>query len=150
MTRARPETPVAQDRIINLRRHGLAWRLVVPVCLALTAAVIAAWLIIPQIIASNAIEESISKSQAIAEQFKTIRGYYTDRVVSKVIKQGAMKATIDHKTNENAIPLPATMIQDLSDLLAQKTRRSSFTANIRFRTAKTVNSTPFSGKLGIS
>src|SRR5262249_51724903 len=95
-------------------------RLVLPVCFALAGAIAATWLIIPRIIESNAIAESIAKGQAIAEQFKTIRGYYTERVVAKVVKQGTMTAAVDHQTNPNAIPLPATMIQDLSDLLAQR------------------------------
>jgi len=64
-------------------------------------------------------EEKISLDHAlqIAQQFKTIRAYYTKNVVAKVIKNGAFHASVDHKKQANSIPLPATMIHDLSKLL---------------------------------
>jgi methyl-accepting chemotaxis protein len=120
MTNVATKTSDADDSVFKFRRHSLAWRLIVPVLAALTLAIVATWIIVPRIIAANAVDEATAKGQEIADEFKTIRGYYTDRVVAKVVKQGALKVTTDHKTNDNAIPLPATMIQDLSDLLAQK------------------------------
>ncbi len=103
-----------------MRRHSLAWRLILPVLAALAAATALAWILIPGIVEKSASGEAIVRSQQIADQFKIIRNYYTTNVVNKVVGQGAFKATVDHKTNGNAIPLPATMIHDLSDLLAEK------------------------------
>ena len=68
------------------------------------------WLIVPRVVANNSTESAISTGQQIADQFKTVRAYYTHNVVSKVLKSGAPKAGIDHKTNAGLIPLPATMI----------------------------------------
>jgi methyl-accepting chemotaxis protein len=104
------------------RRFGssIAWRLILPVPLMLIAATIAIWVVVPRIIATNATEDAVLASQQIAGQFKTIRAYYTENVVNKVLKDGSMKPAFDHKGNDKAIPLPATFIHDLSALLSEK------------------------------
>jgi methyl-accepting chemotaxis protein len=101
-------------------RGTIAWRLILPVPLMLIAATVAIWLVVPRIIAGNATEDAVLASQQTASQFKTIRAYYTDNVVNKVLKEGAMKPAFDHKGNDKAIPLPATFIHDLSALLSEK------------------------------
>jgi methyl-accepting chemotaxis protein len=101
-------------------RGTIAWRLILPVPLMLIAATVAIWLVVPRIIAGNATEDAVRASQQTATQFKTIRAYYTDNVVNKVLKDGAMKPAFDHKGNDKAIPLPATFIHDLSALLSEK------------------------------
>jgi methyl-accepting chemotaxis protein len=100
-------------------RNSLAWRLVLPIPLALAIALVAIWMIIPRMMTANAVSEAVLANQQAAAQFKAIRTYYTESVVNKVVKSGTMKATFDHRTNDRAIPLPATLIQDLSDLLAK-------------------------------
>jgi methyl-accepting chemotaxis protein len=99
---------------------SLRWKLIVPIPAALIVAVVAAAFLVPRIIASNAIEVAVSNSEQIAHQFKTIRGYYTNNVVSKAVKDNKLKASFDHKTTDGAIPLPATFVQDLSELLADR------------------------------
>jgi hypothetical protein len=87
-------------------RGTIAWRLILPVPLMLIAATVAIWLVVPRIIAGNATEDAVRASQQTATQFKTIRAYYTDNVVNKVLKGGAMKPAFDHKGNDKAIPRP--------------------------------------------
>jgi methyl-accepting chemotaxis protein len=106
--------------VFGWRRSSLAWRLIVPLPLALLAAIALTWLLIPRMISRNVVNEAIIEGQQIAEQFQTFRTYYTNYVVAKVVGRGSMQATSDHMTNPGAIPLPATMILDLSDLLAKK------------------------------
>jgi methyl-accepting chemotaxis protein len=101
-------------------RGTIAWRLILPVPLMLIAATMAIWVVVPRIIAGNATAEAILASQQIATQFKMIRAYYTENVVNKVLKNGAMKPAVDHKADEKTIPLPATFIHDLSALLSEK------------------------------
>ncbi len=120
MTEAPADIAVTGVAAFKLRRNSLAWRLILPVPLALVAAVVLTWITIPRIIQANILDETIIEGQQIAQQFETIRNYYTDHVVAKVLSRGHMQATADHMTNADAIPLPATMILDLSDLLAQK------------------------------
>src|ERR1700730_2288094 len=104
--------------IIGLR--SLAWRLALPVPLILIVALALIWWIVPRIVESMATNDSFRANQQVASQFKTIRTYYTENVVSKVLKQSSLKSSYDHKTNDMAIPLPATLLHDLSALLADK------------------------------
>ncbi len=101
-------------------RHTLGWRLIIPIPVALAAAVALVWALVPPAVTRSAVEEAIRSSLQTAAQFKTVRAYYTDNVVNKLVKQGLVSATFDHKSESKAIPLPATMIHDLADLLAGK------------------------------
>ena len=100
-------------------RNSLAWRIVLPIPLAVALAIVAIWIFVPRLITANAIDEAVSDSQQTAAEFKTFRGYYTERVVNKVVKNGAMHVSFDHASDPKAIPLPATMIHDLSELLSK-------------------------------
>jgi methyl-accepting chemotaxis protein len=90
-------------------------RLSDPITILVAVALI--WLIVPRIVASMAINDAILADQQVAAEFKTIRAYYTENIVNKVVKSGAFKATHDHRTSDNAIPLPATLVHDLSAAL---------------------------------
>ncbi len=114
------EIAAPQSPVFRIRRDSLMWRLVLPLPLTLIAAIVLTGIAIPRLIHKNILDESIIEGRQIAEQFQVIRNYYTERVVAKVVGEGHMAVTSDHMTNPNAIPLPATMILDLSDLLADK------------------------------
>jgi methyl-accepting chemotaxis protein len=102
------------------KHRSLVWRLVLPVPLTVLAAVLAAVVAVPRLVADMAINDAIVSNQQAAAQFKTIRAYYTDKVVNKVVRSGAFKASHEHAANDKAIPLPATFIHDLSALMADK------------------------------
>jgi len=98
-------------------KHSLFWRLFIPVFLLCLLSFAAINLYVPRAIQNFEEQNALEQALQIAQQFKTIRAYYTKNVVAKVIKNGAFKASVDHKKQDNSIPLPATMIHDLSDLL---------------------------------
>jgi methyl-accepting chemotaxis protein len=112
--------PVPHQPAWRRFRHTLGWRLIIPIPVALAAAIALVWAVVPPAITRSAVDEAIRSSLQTAAQFKTVRAYYTDNVVNKLVKQGVVTATFDHKAEAKAIPLPATMIHDLSDLLAGK------------------------------
>ena len=109
----------ARGRSLGLR-GSIAWRLLLPVPLALVAAIAAIWIVIPRVMVSNATDEALAASQQIAAQFKTIRAYYTENVVNKIVREGTFKPSTDHRADAKTIPLPATMIHDLSELLSKQ------------------------------
>ena len=110
--------PVADG---NLRhRNSLAWRLILPVPLTLAVVVAVIWALLPRIMESTATHDALLSNQQVANQFKIIRGYYSEFVVTKVTKDGQYKATHNHKGVDKAIPIPATFMHDLSELLAEK------------------------------
>jgi methyl-accepting chemotaxis protein len=65
---------------------------------------------------SNAIKSAINS----VGKFKTLRAYYAKNIVGTVKQNPDMNIGINHKDNPNMIPLPATMIYDLSALFNQK------------------------------
>ncbi len=67
----------------------------------------------------NSVETAVYSAKSTIEQFKTLRAYYTENVVKKA-KAAGVKIDFDHKDKEGVIPLPATMIHDLSATLNQK------------------------------
>ncbi len=70
---------------------------------------------------NNTIEASKLNALSIIDQFKTLRGYYVKSVIKKVKgNETGLKISYDHKTMDDAIPLPATLIHDMSELLSEK------------------------------
>jgi len=62
----------------------------------------------------NAVDSSVVAAKATIGQYKTLRQYYTENVIAKAVGEGGMKAGYDHKGVSKTLPLPATMIHDLS------------------------------------
>ena len=99
---------------------SLAWKILVPVPAATAVVILSLWFVLPSVIAENVRHDAASAAQKIVNQYKTIRGYYTDNVVKKVLADGNMKVSETHKEDAKAIPLPATFIHNLSELLAKE------------------------------
>jgi len=60
------------------------------------------------------VEQCVDHSKNTIAQYKTLRSYYTENVVGRV-KPAGIKASYDYTRQENAIPLPATLIHELSE-----------------------------------
>ncbi|MEE9338894.1 MAG: methyl-accepting chemotaxis protein [Methylococcaceae bacterium] len=56
----------------------------------------------------------ISAAEQSVSQFKTLRGYYVKNIVKKILKFSDIKPVIQPTDDTATIPLPATMIHDLS------------------------------------
>ncbi|MBI5903632.1 MAG: DUF3365 domain-containing protein [Deltaproteobacteria bacterium] len=65
----------------------------------------------------STIDEAKTSARETIEQFKLIRAYYTENVVKKVKESSSLNVSYNHKDQKDAIPLPATMIHDLSELI---------------------------------
>jgi signal transduction histidine kinase len=127
VTATATQTTPSQEAVMNvLLRHSLAWQMIGPIPLAVIVAIAAIWILVPRMIAGNATDQAVLASRNIAAQFKTIREYYTANVVDKVLMAGTFNASSDHKGDPKAIPLPVTMIHDLSALLKQETAISLY------------------------
>lgn len=132
-----------------LARHdSIAWRLIVPVPLAIVVAVVVIWMTVPRIVNSMAVTDAVLADQQVAAEFKTIRAYYTENIVNKVVQGGAFQADVDHKENAKVIPLPATFLHDLGMSSRTMRRASRCSANTRFRAARIGSSTTFSSRPG--
>ncbi|KLN63377.1 MULTISPECIES: methyl-accepting chemotaxis protein [Vibrio] len=99
---------------------GLLGRLMMPIVLIFSVLIGVFLFFIPSVIKENAESEAVIAAQRTVNQFKVLRGYYSRNVVGPVLKSSNIKPSIDHQGNDSAIPLPATMIHDLSRVLADK------------------------------
>src|SRR5262249_5847374 len=62
------------------------------------------------------IAQSVTQAETLVNHYKTLRAYYTDQIVSRVRKAGGpLKVSFNHKGKDDTIPLPATVIHDLSE-----------------------------------
>ena len=100
------------------RRNSLAWRILLPVPLTLLAVVGVIWWTLPALMESKAAHDAFISNQQVAQQFKTFRSYHSEFVVNKLVPSGLAKASHDHKGVPGTIPFPATLMLDLSTMLA--------------------------------
>jgi hypothetical protein len=104
-----------------LRRFSsLEWRLLAPIPVIVVIATVLVWVVIPRVVSANLTNEAIRAGQQVAAQLKKIRAYYTENVVNKALKSGALKTAVDHRADDKAIPVPATLVHELSSLLTEK------------------------------
>ena len=116
--------------------NSVFWKLVVPAPIALLIGLTAIWLFLPSQIAQNVRDDAVRSATQIANQFKTIRGYYTKNVIKKAVASGGLKPSFNHKTEEGSIPLPATLIHDLSELLQEEDTRINLYSQFPFSVRK--------------
>ena len=67
----------------------------------------------------QAVETAAEEGRRLTGQLEEVRGYYAERVASVCRKRG-MDVTPDYAGKPNAVPLPATMVHELSDSLSHK------------------------------
>lgn len=110
-------------------KDSLFLRLFIPVAGIMALSLLILLWVVSSKITSSTLSESISTAESTVKQFKLIRSYYTKNIIGTVIKGSDLKGAINHRGNPKAIPLPATMIHDLSEeLQTQGTRIKLYSA----------------------
>lgn len=105
-----------------LTKKNIAWKLALPLPLCCILCLLVAWYAIPQAILTNTEKVAIQSAIQTVLQFKILRRYYTDNVIDKVIADGGLTPSFDHSKTADGIPLPATLIHDMSaELKGEKT-----------------------------
>ncbi len=102
--------------IAGIDSRSIFWKLIAPVSLLLLAGAIAAVWLLPAFVQRGAEKEAIEAGQETVKQFNILRKYYTDNVIAKVLAKSELKVSFDHLDDAGTVPLPATMILDLSTL----------------------------------
>jgi CheY-like chemotaxis protein/signal transduction histidine kinase len=103
----------------GIKSRSIFWKLIAPVSFLLVACGVAAVLWLPGFVQRGAEKEAIEAGQETVRQFNILRKYYTDNVIAKVLSKSELKVSFDHLDDANAVPLPATMILDLSTLFRE-------------------------------
>jgi methyl-accepting chemotaxis protein len=108
-----------KDGKVKFDRHSISWRIILPVPIVTLFAIAVAQFVLPNLIERGSIDRAVADAQRTVNQFKELRRSYTEAVVAKAVKSGALKPDFEHRAVEGAIPLPAPMIHDLSELLRE-------------------------------
>lgn len=100
---------------MNFFKNNLIMKLFAPIGVVFIVMGIAITQYFSAQVTSNAKSSVLPTAVGMVQQFKTVRGYYTQNVIKKVLAESSLQPHFEHKNNPNRIPLPATLIHDLSD-----------------------------------
>lgn len=87
-----------------------------PLVTLATIAILSIIFVVPYVFNEKTLKEATLVAKNTAKQYSNLRTYYTHNVVGKLKQEGSVSASSDYKNKPNNIPLPATMIHELSDL----------------------------------
>ena len=121
--------------MVGRGRSSLLWQILLPVPVTIGVCIVVAWIFVPSWIEENAVDASVRAAMETASQFKTLRSYYTENVVKRAAA-GGVQAVLDFRAKPNAIPLPATVIHDMSALLEKRDTRISLYSAFPFPNRK--------------
>lgn len=99
--------------------RSLIWKIITPVSFILVLLIGSVMIYLPSAVKENAANDAKIKAQNMVDQFKLLRGYYTEKVITEVLNQSSLEVGINH-SETGVIPLPATMIHDLSELFSKQ------------------------------
>ncbi|WP_374076117.1 methyl-accepting chemotaxis protein [Bdellovibrio bacteriovorus] len=102
------------------QKLGLFGRIILPLSIVLCAAIVFQTLYIKREVGKTLVESCIEMAKSNIDQFKILRAYYTENVIKKVKARPDLKVGFDHAGKDDVIPLPATMIHDLSKQFSEK------------------------------
>lgn len=92
--------------------------------------------ILPNFSKENKISYMEKKAVAIIDNLKSIRSYYTQSIISKVREDGHIQINYDHQDKDSTIPLPATLVHDLSKIIPEKNMEIKMFSNYPFPNRK--------------
>ena len=75
---------------------------------------------LPYVMQSAAVETAIQANVETIRLVKEMRGYYTQHVIARAMQTGGLTPSMDHIGKPGEIPLPATLVKELSDLLRKR------------------------------
>ena len=101
-------------------QKSIVWKLALPLPIILVGFLAIAWFFIPRMVTDTARDAAVRSAVQTVKQFKVIRGYYTKNIIKKVKANGTIKPSINHAGEPDTVPLPATLIHDLSALLSKE------------------------------
>jgi hypothetical protein len=102
-----------------LKNDSILKKILVPLVAGLVLGNLALILFISRSTKQSMIEGAISQAQATVDQYRLLRKYYTENIIQKVKNSSDIKISANHKGEDKTVPLPATMILDLSNAMKE-------------------------------
>ena len=97
-------------------QNNLRFQIIFPLSLIMAIMLAVLSFSIPILVERNAEQHALHTALNSLKQLKVLRTYYTKNIVKKVQEYGVLTPAIKHLGETDKIPLPATMIHDLSQL----------------------------------
>lgn len=95
---------------------NLSTKVLLPIISVLIIMVLLTGIYLPETVIQHAVTDAKTNATNVVSQFKELRAYYTNNVIQKIIGLEGVTIASDHKGKNGVIPLPATMIHDLSEI----------------------------------
>ena len=107
-----------------------------PILVASIIIAVVIFYIIPDLSKKNEIEKLQNNAVSSINKLKKIRSYYTTKVISKVNNYSDLKINYDHNDELKTIPLPATLLHNLSQILPDNGMQVNMFSNYPFPNRK--------------
>lgn len=98
----------------------LSTRLFAPLIIIFAVVIVILVMYVPKVTRDLAVDSAIVSATSTVQQYKAIRGYYTQNIIKKILAGEEFKPHYEHKNTANNIPLPATFIHDISKEFSNK------------------------------
>jgi methyl-accepting chemotaxis protein len=102
---------------LEILNRSISWKLFPALIAGLIICIVGVLIAVPTLTENSIKRNAAVSAQKTVTQFKILRSYYTKNVISKVLASKALKPSFSHKGTPGEVPLPATLIHDLSELL---------------------------------
>ena len=103
------------NRFNFYNRLNLLPKILIPIFALLSVLMVATATILPSVMEKDVVKKAIHNSSNVIQQMRVVRAYYTKNVVKKIVGTPGVSASSDYEGKEGVIPLPATMVHELSD-----------------------------------
>ncbi|ABV35276.1 Signal transduction histidine kinase-like protein [Shewanella sediminis HAW-EB3] len=127
-------------------QNNLRFQIIFPLSLIMAVMLAVLSFSIPILVKRNAEQHAIHTALNSLKQMKVLRAYYTKNIVKKVQEFGVLKPAIKHLGEPDKIPLPATMIHDLSQLFDEDGSKLSLYSAYPFPNRQHIALDPFQQK----
>jgi len=97
-------------------KKSILFQLFLPISILFILIIVVVAFVTPSIMKSNAEADTLLSAQRTVNQLKQLRAYYTKNIIKKVVGRDGIRGDFNYQNNPDAIPLPATMIHDLSKI----------------------------------
>ena len=101
-------------------RKSLLTKLGYPLIVLSLLSVIISYSYLSTTIKASTVESAKEMAVDLVGQYKRLRKYYTQNVISEVVKTDGIRPHYEHAGANGIVPLPATMIHELSKMMEEK------------------------------
>ena len=104
----------------NKQVEGIRRQILLPMIITLVISLITVYSFLIYYNEKNIIESSVIYAKSNIKQYITLKEYYTQRIIGLVQEKSNVEVDIFGQNKPNTIPLPFTMIHDLSDIFQKE------------------------------